>query len=280
MIAPSPYDDPVPHGWRLVRASLRVSVALMCWGLAAQGLSDSAESSAVAVLLSRGWVPEDRAAECLQWASYAMIACGIFTLMRPCWFVLVPVVAWTGAGAAAAAMLDNDPVRTLDQSVLVIAPFSLLLIDFWPPPLKFSLGRTRFSLGLLRTAAAASLFAQAALFVREIGGTAAFAGSLEAAIHQFKPIELAEPRMSQLLAGLAAVNVAFGLVLLTARQRDVVFFSVLWSIALAAIPVVANGMAGVPLMMTDVPRAGSALAICLFWMLAVKEQQPTIVPAM
>jgi hypothetical protein len=280
MIALSPYDDPVPHGWRVVRASLRISVALMCWGLAVHGLSDGAESPAVSLLLSRGWLPEDRAAQCLQWASYAMIACGIFTLMRPCWFVLVPVVAWTGAGAAAAAVLGEDPIRTLDQSVLVIAPLSLLLIDFWPPLLRFSLGRTRFSLGLLRVAAAASLFAQAALFVREIGGSTAFAGMLEAAIHQFTPIELDEPRMSQLLAALAAVNVAFGLVLLTARQRHVVFFAALWSVALAAIPVVAEGLPGVPRLMTDTPRAGAALAICLFWMLAVKEQQPTIVPAM
>ena len=79
--------------------------------------------------------------------------------------MLLPVVVWTATGAASAAVLDEDPVRTLDQSVLVIAPLVLLLLDFWPPPLKFSLGRTQFALGLLRLAIALSLFAQAGLFV-------------------------------------------------------------------------------------------------------------------
>jgi hypothetical protein len=209
-----------------------------------------------------------------------MIVCGLVTLLRPCWPVLLPVVAWAGAGAASAAVLDEDPIRTLDQSVLVLAPLVLLLIDFWPPALRFSLGRTRFALGLLRLAIALSLFAQAGLFVREIGESAGFAGLLRAAIQQVASMELDEPLISRGLAVLAAVNAGIGLVVLTARQRGVLFCAALWSGALAAVPVVVDGLSGSPLLLIDAPRVGAPLAICSFWMLAVKEQSPTIVPAL
>ena len=59
MSLPSPYDDPVPNGWRLVRTLLRISVALMCWGIAAQRLSSGAESSTVALLVRLGCIVEE-----------------------------------------------------------------------------------------------------------------------------------------------------------------------------------------------------------------------------
>lgn len=280
MSLPSPYDDPVPHGWRAVCASLRVAVCLMCWGLAAQRLYIGTESPAAALLESQGWLAADWAARASEWSAYGLIGCGLLTLFRPCWALLLPVTAWVAAGAAAPAVLDEDPLRTLDLAVLVFAPLVLMLIEFWPPSLKFSLGRTRFALGLLRLGIVVSLLAQSSLMIREIGDTGAWSASLRAVLERVTPFDFSEPLLSRALATLAAVNVALGLVILTARQRSVLFCAAVWSCALGTIPVIVEGVPGSPSLLVDAARGGASLSLYWFWMLAIKEQSPTIVPAM
>jgi hypothetical protein len=253
-------------------------VALMCWGVAADRLCSGAESSAVDLLIDLQWLPEG-ATWASDWAGWLLVVCGVSTLFRPCWPVLLPVGVWMGLAAAAPAVLDEDPLRTLEPVVLVVAPLTLLLIEFWPPWLKFSLGRTRFALGLLRLSIAVSLMAQAGLFIREIGAPGELSQSLGAAIAQVSSFEYEEPAAFRVLAVVAAINVAFGLVVLTARQRSVLFCTALWSCALALIPVVVHGLSGSPSLLIDVPRVGAPMALYWLWLMAIKEQAPTIVPA-
>lgn len=238
-----------------------------------------ADSSSVDVLVFLKWLPESAASQTADWVAHGLILCGLFTLFRPCWPVLLPVGFWVGLAAAGPAVMDDDPLRTLDPAVLVVAPLTLMLIEFYPPWLNFSLGRTRFALGLLRLAITVSLMAQAGLFIREIGAAGELSQSVGAAIERASSVDFEGPAALRLLAVLAAVNVALGLVVLTARQRSVLFGAALWSGALALIPVVVDGLSGTPSLLIDVPRAGAPFALYWFWLMAIKEQPPTIVPA-
>src|SRR5690606_18507354 len=148
----SPYDDPVPRGWKFVQGTLRVAVCLQCAGQALIHLW-ARESSAAAGLLNSLWTSEPSVADSYTaFAGYGLAIAALFTLLRPSWPVLLCAVLWFGAEAAAPVVDDDGVLPLLERVLRVAMPLVLMLVDFWPPALSFSIGRAKIALALLRMA--------------------------------------------------------------------------------------------------------------------------------
>lgn len=277
MAPPSPYDDPVPRGWKFVQGTLRVAVCMQCAGLALLHLSAD-ESSEAAGLLGTVWESGELVAgSWTKFAGYGLSLAALFTLLRPSWPILICVVLWFGAEAAAPAVEEFHVAELLQRVLRVALPLVLLLVDFWPPSLSFSIGRAKVALSLLRLALVTSVCAGGVLKLTAIttGGTwdDLVYDAAEAAGHT-----LEDSGIAQCLAVMAAVDFTLAWASLTSRNRLSLGLLAAWQVATAALWIAAEGPPGYAAFLLDASSAGAPLAVLLFWVCAVKEQSPVIVP--
>lgn len=277
MAPPSPYDDPVPRGWKFVQGTLRVSVCLQCAGLALAHLSGSRESGAAGLLQFLWDAADTAAAPPTRLAGYGLAVAALFTLLRPSWPVLVCVVLWFGAEAAAPVVHDGGVLPLLAMVVHVAMPLVLMLVDFWPPALSFSIGRAQVALALLRLTLATSVAAGAVLKLLELAEPGDGTTLLRDAATTLG-ISATDGQVVQGLAVMLAADFALAWSALTSRSRPGLALLAAWIVAEAALWIAARGAAGYAEFVLDASTAGAPLAVLLFWACAVKEQPPVIVP--
>lgn len=278
MTPPSPYDDPIPRGWKLVQGTLRVTVALQCAGMAAAHLHGQVDSPVFDLMRSYHEIPESALPQAQDIAAYALAVSAILTLLRPCWAVLLPVTVWIAASAGSLAVDDDNIFAAVEYAVRVAAPVVLLLIDFWPPRLDFSIGRAKVAMGLLQIAIIVSLAAHGLLVLRECGDHGGLAEMLAKTTAEVLDRQPSSSQVSQVLAITFAMDLMLALGLLLSRSRSILAIAVAWGVALAALPLAAEGPAIYHESLILAAGAGAPLALLCYWMLAVKDQPPIIVP--
>ncbi|MFO1091714.1 MAG: hypothetical protein U0992_00155 [Planctomycetaceae bacterium] len=277
MAPPSPYDDPVPRGWKFVQGTLRVAVCMQCAGLALAHLSGSQDSGAAGLLQSLWDATGSAESGHTRLAGYGLAVAALFTLLRPSWPVLVCVVLWFGADAAAPLVDEWRWLAPLSGVLRVAMPLVLLLIDFWPPSLSFSIGRAQVSLALLRLALVISVTVGGIIKLLELDGGGLWSDVIRAAATTVG-INLTDAQVAQSLAVMLAADIGLAWSALTSRNRLALAVLAMWLVASAALWIAAKGSSGYAAFLLDASAAGAPLAVLLFWICAVKEQPPVIVP--
>jgi len=192
--------------------------------------------------------------------------------------VLLPVTAWFVGLAAGPAVLQHEPIATVALGAAVIAPLVLLLVDFWPPALSFSIARAHVSMSLLRLGIVAALSGHALLLLTECGTLGEWGGDLRLTAERALDMSLSDEMLIQALAVGAAVDLALAANLLLARVRPLVLIISAWGALLAAIPIAAHGAADYHVGLSHAAQAGAPLALFFWWFCAIREQPPIVLP--
>ena len=83
-----------PRGLVWIKTSLRVTVAIQCFGAAAQWLSEGTASPIAEFMISDLEMLEVQAAQLDMGVAYGLLVCGVLTALRPTWVILLPVSIW------------------------------------------------------------------------------------------------------------------------------------------------------------------------------------------
>jgi len=277
----NPFETPVPKGTRTIQGVLRVIVAIQCFGMAAAILHQGRSSAFVEFLAPAYNLSEADAEIVKKGAAIGLAVCGGLTLFRPISLLLAAITIWQAGEAVSALMLNHGTIPELEpaeQAVRFIAPLGLLLIDFWPPKIRPTLAFCLASIGLMRLAAVATFAAHGmvAIFQYRHGGNFVelITQSAQNALHY----DLDPTWARRSLAVIGAMDVAVAFSLLTSRCRPVVFWMALWGFATAFSRILAYGVDGYDMTLIRIANGGVPFAIFLFWMTAVQEQKPSILP--
>jgi len=276
---PSPFDDPVPRGYPVVLATLRIAVAVLCWGWAAARLQRGEDFGLVAGLTRFGGLTQPLAEMALRRVAQGLIVCGLLTLVRPCWPVLLPVTVWFGFVAACGPLVSGDPLRPAIDSVRVAAPLALLLLDLWPPAVKFSLGRAMVGLGLLRLGAVGTFAGIGVRALQQARTGGPLSELLAACLRQVLRLD---PTPAQAQGGLGIVGgllIGLALGMLLVRSRMIAALMTLTALGLSLSCVVGGGPGAYPRALLHIADAGVPATLGLYWLLAVKEQPAITLPA-
>jgi len=250
---------------------------MQCAGQALLHLSAGRESGAARLLMA---VQDSSGAAPGPWTPFVGYALGIaalFTLLRPSWPVLLAVILWFGAEAAAPAVDDGHVVELLAGVLRVAMPLVLLLVDFWPPSLSFSIGRAKVALALLRIGLVTSVAADGVLKLMAIADGGDWADLVRDAATGIG-LTASDAQVSQALAVMLAADFGLAWAALTARNRLSLGVLAGWIVAVAAVWIAAGGRGGYAEFLLHASAAGAPLAVLLFWICAIKEQPPIIVP--
>lgn len=254
-----------------------MAVCMQCAGLALAHLSGSQESGAAGLLHSLWDAASSPAAANTKLAGYGLAVAALFTLLRPSWPVLVCVVLWFGADAAAPLVDESRWLEPLANLLHVAMPLVLLLVDFWPPSLSFSIGRAQVALALLRLALAISVTVGGIIKLLELDGGGPWSDLVRAAATSVG-LNLTDGQVAQALAVMLAADIGLAWSALTSRNRLAMAVLAGWLVASAALWIAARGSSGYAAFLLDASAAGAPLTVLLFWFCAIKEQPPIIVP--
>ncbi|MEZ6057926.1 MAG: hypothetical protein R3C01_14605 [Planctomycetaceae bacterium] len=279
MVGPaSPFDDPVPRGLRIVVATLKIVVAVQCWGVAAAILHGHRDFHMPEFLKVAGNFSPIWSKQFLHNISYGLLAVGGLTLFRPVWPLLLLLTGWFATLAAATFAKENDWPQVAIESARVFAPLALLLLEFWPPASKFSLGRSMAAVFFLRTTSAAAFlgFGVKLLLQARSGGplVALTVNSLRQIVDRKLDIESG----AQVTAILGGLTLALGIGLMVLRSRFFAFLMMVVGLFLAALPILGGKPSNYPDTLSHIALAGVPFSLFLHWLLAVKEQPPILVP--
>ena len=271
-----------PRGLPLLKATLRVVVAVQCFGAAARTLSMEVESRIAGFLVSDLNWPQAQADQLDLYVAYGLIACGVLTLLRPSWVLLLPVVVWF-AGTSVMSLVKNEgPMPFLEpiaQASLPIAPLALLILDFWPPTLKSHLGRTVASMWLLRLAAAATFAGHGLLALHHSIDGGESLDLLTAVADKVFGWEMTEAKARWALMIVGGLNLGLALNVLTSRSKPIVLLMTVWGFATAASAMILAGPQAFPEAMLRVANGGIPLVLLLYWTLSIKETPVEVVKA-
>ena len=276
MVDTSAFDQPEARGLRLIVGSLRVATAVQCFGAAGVQFLE-AGGSAVAEMLRAGgrpmpadFVTIDRAVGGL------LIACGLFSLTRPCWPVLLPVTLWFLADAIAPLSAGTDWWLFLGpaaKAASVLVPAALMVVDLYPPKAKFSLMRFLVGGSACRAGAVVSFagLGLSALYDARFGGD--LLTTVKKAIWVFRGQTPSDETASYALLVVGAVCFAGAMNLAAARTRGVAAAMVGLGLLLAGANVFLRGPAGALYFLKGVGPAGAALVTFWYWTLSIRERE-------
>ena len=277
----NPFDTPVPKGVSLVQGTLRVVVAIQCWGMAAARLHHD-QQTPLSEFLANGYdLGADKIPLLEDYAAYALIGCGLLTLLRPCWPVLIPVVVWQAAIAITTALAGEGTIPLLEpaeQATRFLTPMALLIIDFWPPRLKPGLTLTRASIGLLRLGTCATFAAHGLVAIYQFRHGGNFVDLILFSFEKVFQYDVERELAQNALAVIGALDVAVALSLLTSRSRALALWMAFWGLLTACSRTLAYGLEGYDMTLIRIANGGAPLAILIFWVSAVREQKPNILP--
>ncbi|MBT5019940.1 hypothetical protein N9153_01660 [Planctomicrobium sp.] len=277
----NPFETPSPKGIRVVQATLRVIVAIQCWGYAASYLHHH-NSYAFLEVIQQGYdIPAGQFAQMEKNVAYLLVGSGFITLFRPMWLLLIPLIVWQSGSAVSGLIADQSLPSILQpfiEAVRWVVPSALLLVDFWPPRVKPTLAFCLSAVGLVRLATATTFLAHGIgfLYQSQNGGEAVEVVTL-CAQNLFERILL--PNQVQLaLAAAGIVEIVFAVSLISSRNRMVAFLMTLWGIMIAASETFAFTFNGYHRTLMQFAMAGAPFGVLLFWMKAYREQKPIILP--
>lgn len=277
----NPFETPSPRGTQVVQATLRVVLALQCWGYAALRLHHH-QGYAFSDLIVQGYkLSPDLLPQINDGTAYILIGCGTLMLFRPTWILLVPLVAWQAGMCVAevlnAQSLDSQLAPAL-HATRYVAPLALLLVDFWPPRIKPTLAFCLSTVSLLRIATAATFGAYGGLFLYQAHQGGQNVELLTTLIQKLFHYELAAEHAHQTLSVLGALQIALALSLITSRNRLIAACMVASGLLTAFSSTIVYQFDGYDQTLMQISMAGAPLAVLLFWITAVKEQKPIILP--
>jgi hypothetical protein len=261
---------------------LRVVVAIQCWGAAADRLHGRSISD-FARHAFQGLDPAS--AEAIQFDRFVAIALllmGLLVLVRPAWVALLAVLGWftvQAVGALTAADGTTNWIVPAEQLVRIMAPLSLALIDWWPPKLKFSLGRFLFAMGLLRIAATVSIAAGGVSMLISGGDPSRLLPLAKKALVMIGSADPSDATAGMAMGLIGGIDLGMALSLIATRSRGVAVLVGLWSVWRICLWTLAYGPQGYSETLLRVAQAGAPLAMAAFSYLAVKEAPPQILPA-
>jgi hypothetical protein len=275
----SPFDDPVPRGNNVFLATLRIAVTLGCWGAAAARLAAGDQFGLLDPLVDSAGFSTAAANGLLDKLAWGLVLCGLLTLVRPCWPVLLPVTVWFALLAAIGPALHQRPIQPVTHALRYLGPLALLVIDLWPPRIKFSLGRAMVGhfflrMGIVLTFAGEGLVA---LLQSRLGGP--LVTQLANGLSSVFRADLTTEQVQTTLAVIGGVYVGLALGLLLVRSRAIALLMTLVGCLGAMSYVVGQGPHAWPQALLHMPVAMAPLALFLHWWLAVKEQPAITVPA-
>ncbi len=268
-----------PSGIGWVITTLRVVVAAQCFGVALQGLQGDASSLSVGLAQDLGW-SMDRATAFDRNAAWGMALCGVLTLLRPSWIVLLPVTAWMLAAAWVPILGQTEPsarLIPLEHAVCAVAPLALMLLDFWPPRLKTYLGRCFFSLWLMRLAVVATFVGiglLALLQATDGGPLLDLVGSLSGRFDT----ELTDHSTRLALGVAGGVSLGLAVSVLLSRSRAVLLASGVWGLMLAFSHVLAGGPLALPEFLVRIAIGGVPLTMLLYYNMCFDHPKAQMIP--
>ncbi len=276
-----PYDAPPLRGLGPVQATLRVFVALQCWGYAAAHLHFGARSALARVLETEFFLSAGDTAHVDQGAAIALAICGMMCLLRPAWPVLLGLFVGEVAFVASKVSLGeggHPAIIVARHAAIVLSPLILGCADFWP-------GRRKFSLGFW---IAISAMLQFAIIVSFIGN--GLEGLIEShrggdlvrvatgAVEKFTRQTPSPEDAKIALAIASAIQLGAGLALLLNRSRQAAGLAAVVGVLMAGCYSLGLGMAGYPRTLTHMIHGGLAAALCLFWSSATRHGELSYVP--
>lgn len=271
-----------PRGLPLLKATLRVVVAVQCFGAAAKSLSMGAESTISEFLgTDLNWSAE-MCSQVDTYAAYGLIASGVLTLLRPCWPVLLPVTGWFFAASIVPLLRSSSPAAVLEpieHAARYGAPLALLILDFWPPGLKSHLGRTVASMWILRLAAAATFTGHGIVALMHGMDGGHFVDLLTVTSDKVFGWEMSANETRWTLVAIGAIDIGLALNVLVSRSKPVVIYMALWGFATAATRVVLMGPQAYPEVLLRVANGGVPLVLLLYWSLSIKQAPAEVVKA-
>jgi hypothetical protein len=280
-VSRNPYDSPPLRGLGPVQGTLRVFVALQCWGYAAAHLHFGAKSAMARMLEREFYLPVGDTQLFDLVAAVALALAGMSCLLRPAWPVLLGLFLGQVLFVGSKAWLSEEshPALILMQhGSMLFSPVILACADLWPSKQKFSLGFWIAIAALMRLAICASLIGlglQAILDSHNQGELLRVAsGTLRTLTGQSPDTATAQSA----LCILAAIQLGLGITLLLARSRPAASLAVLVGVLTAASFSLGLGLAGYPRTLTHLILAGMPAALGLFWMNAIQEGEFSYVP--
>lgn len=278
----SAFDQPEARGLRLIVASLRVIVAAQCFGAAGLRLLNPGTSNIAAMLAAGGKFDYETLVLADRVTGGLLVVCGMFSLTRPCWPLLGPLMLYFFSESVAKIAEGENwllYVEPLEHAARMFAPLALMLVDWFPPASKFSLWRFMTAGSIIRTAAAATFLGHGvvALVQSQLGGQ--FVTLIQDATWFLAERSLPDVTAQGALAVIGAVDVAVGLNLIVARSRPVAAWMVLWGFITAGSRVFHfGGFEGVFEVLIRFANGGAPFVVLLYWTLSMREQQNVILP--
>ncbi len=270
-----------PRGLVWIKTTLRVTVAIQCFGAAAQWLSEGIASPVAQFLIHDVEMPEVQATQLDEGVAYGLLACGVLTVMRPSWVTLLPVSIWFSAVSLAAIIHDIDVRAVLvpvEQAIRTFAPLGLLVIDFWPPRIKSHLGRTVMTMWLLRLGIALTFAGLGLVAILQGLQSGPLLGVVQSVAHAISGAELPEEMARFTLAVIGGIELALAFNVLASRSRPMLALTAVWGFASAAVRMVDLGLAGFPESLVRIGEGGVPVVLLLYFSLSVKEFPTEIIP--
>ena len=277
----SPWEQPDPRGLPAVQGILRVVVAVQCWGAAAERLQGRG-SSELARLLFHGLNGSDPAIVQLdRFVAAALLVVGLLSLVRPVWIAQFAAAGWfvaQGFAVATAADGNWNSFRLAEQLIRIAPPIALALVDWYPPKLRFTLGRFLISLGMLKYAAVISLSAQGLRTLLSIPDRARLLEMTEKVASTFKWGSWSPDQAGMAVGALGGIDIGVALAFAASRSRAVALVTAAWCLARISLWTFAFGPNGYADTLLRVALVGAPLTMAAFSIFAVKEQPPEILP--
>jgi hypothetical protein len=261
---------------RLLQGTLRVVVALQCFGLAAARLHQQRPDLLCEFLGKARNIPSDQISHIANLVAYGMIVCGVVTLLRPATFILLPVIVYQAALPVAILMQGSGTAAMLAPALHatgIVVPLALLFVDFWPPRLKPGLISCLAAVSFLKLGTVISLTGWSILFLDQCQHGGALVEQLQQVLLRAFNRSLDVEQAQRALGILGALSAALALSLLSGRNRPIAAFAALFGLGLAASETLAAGSAGYDQTLVRISEAGAPLGVLIFWMKAIREQK-------
>ncbi len=274
----SPYDDPQPRGFPIVLATLRITIAVQCWGAAAAWLHESRDGGLVDLLQQFLDIPEPAARLWMTRGAWALAAAGTVTLVRPITLVLLLITVWFGLVSYAGTRLHGELLEPIEHAVRFLCPVALLLLDFWPPRIDFSLGRANIAVFLLRLGSALTFAGHGLVALMQSREGGPFVDLITLSFANVFGMQVSEEQARIALGVIGGVDLGCALALMTARSRSIAACMAVWGLLTAVSRVLAHGPDWYHQTLLRIANCGAPAVLLIYWLRAVKGQPPVTIP--